>query len=49
MPFTLQVVVLGQGRGDTAFLAISPGTGLATADLLAFATLLAERLAAAKL
>ena len=49
VPFALQFFALGQGRGDTAFLAISPGTGLASADLRAFGTLLAKRLAAAKL
>jgi hypothetical protein len=49
VPFTIQALALGNGRGDVTFLAISPGTGLATTDLRAFATLLAKRLAAAKL
>jgi len=49
VPFTLQFLVFGQGRGDTAILAISPGAGLGTADLRGFGQLLATRLAAAKL
>ena len=49
VPFTIQVLVFGQGRGDTALVAISPGTGLAMADLRGFGQLLATRLAAAKL
>jgi hypothetical protein len=49
VPFTLQFLALGRGRGDTAMLAVSPGTGLGTADLRAFGTLLATRLVAAKL
>jgi hypothetical protein len=49
VPFTIQFLALGHGRGDTAMLAISPGSGLATADLRAFGKLLATRLAAAKL
>jgi hypothetical protein len=49
VPFTIQLLAFGQGRGDTAMLAISPGAGVATADLRAFGKLLATRLAAAKL
>lgn len=49
VPFTIQFIAVGQGRGDTAMLAISPGTGIPTADLRAFGSVLAARLAAAKL
>jgi hypothetical protein len=49
VPVTIQFVALGHGRGDTAMLAVSPGAGLAAADLRAFGQLLARRLAAAKL
>ena len=49
VPVTIQFVAFGRGRGDTSMLAISPGAGLAIADLRAFGRLLANRLAAAKL
>jgi hypothetical protein len=49
LPITIQFIAVGQGRGDTAMLAISPGSGIPTADLRAFGKELAARLAAAKL
>ena len=49
MPFTLQFIAFGQGRGDTAMLAITPGTGVPIAQLRSFGKVLAARLAAAKL
>ena len=49
VPVTIQLIAFGQGRGDTAMLAISPGTGIPTADLRAFGQVLASRFAAAKL
>jgi hypothetical protein len=49
VPVTIQLIAFGQGRGDTAMLAISPGTGIPTADLRAFGQVPASRLAAAKL
>jgi hypothetical protein len=49
VPITIQLIAFGHGRGDTAMLAVSPGTGIPTADLRAFGKALASRLAAAKL
>lgn len=49
VPVTVHFVALGHGRGDAVLLAIGPGTGIAVADLRAFAKLTAARLAAAKL
>jgi hypothetical protein len=49
IPFTLHVVVLGNGRGDSALITFAFGSGLPTADLRAFAKVTAVRLAAAKL
>ena len=49
IPFTLHVVVLGNGRGDCALISFGVGNGLAMADLRAFAKLTATRLATAKL
>jgi hypothetical protein len=49
IPFTLHVVVLGNGRGDCALITFAFGNGLPTADLRAFAKVTAARLAAAKL
>jgi hypothetical protein len=49
VPFTLQLIAFGRGRGDTAMLAISPGAGIPIADLRTFGNLLVTRLAAAKL
>jgi hypothetical protein len=49
VPFTIQAFAFGNGRADATFAAITAGAGLAPADLRAFGTLLAKRLAAAKL
>lgn len=49
VPFTLHLVALGNGRGDTGLMTIGLGSGIPGADLRAFAKLLAGRLAAAKL
>jgi hypothetical protein len=49
VPFTMQLLALGHGRGDTVIFVISPGSGIPSADLRTFAVLLASRLAAAKL
>jgi hypothetical protein len=49
LPITIQFIAFGQGRGDTAMLAITPGTGIPTAALRTFGKVLAARLAAAKL
>jgi hypothetical protein len=49
LPMTVQIVVLGHGRGDVTLVAFSLGSGLALQDLQAFAKLSANRLAAAKL
>lgn len=49
VPMTLQLVAFGQGRGDTSMFAITPGSGIPTAELRALGKLLAARLAAAKL
>jgi hypothetical protein len=46
---TLQLVVLGQGRGDTSFLVATPGGGVPIPELRALGKLLTARLAAAKL
>ena len=48
-PFTVHVIALGNGRGDASLLAFGLGNGIPSADLRAFAKLVAERLAAAKL
>ena len=49
VPFTVHVVVLGNGRGDARLLTFGLGNGIPSADLRAFAKLVAGRLAAAKL
>jgi hypothetical protein len=49
IPFTLHVIVLGNGRGDCGLITFGIGSGLAMADLRAFAKLTAARLGAAKL
>ena len=49
MPFTAHVVVLGNGRGDATLVTFGLGNGIPSADLRAFAKLVAGRLAAAKL
>jgi hypothetical protein len=49
VPVTIQLIAFGQGRGDTAMLAMSPGAGVPAADLREFGKVLAARLAAAKL
>jgi len=49
VPLTMQLIAFGQGRGDTAMLAITPGAGVPIAELRALGKLLAARLAAAKL
>lgn len=49
LPFTIQVLALGHGRGDVGMIVMSPGAGLAATELRAFGQLLATRLAAAKL
>ena len=41
VPITLQLVAFGQGRGDTSMFAITPGTGIPTAELRALGKLLA--------
>ncbi len=49
VPFTIQLVALGHGRGEAGVMAMGMGDGIAAADLRAFAKLIATRLAAAKL
>ncbi len=49
VPFTLQLIAVGQGRGDASMLAVTPGAGVPPAELRALGKLLAARLAAAKL
>jgi hypothetical protein len=49
VPLTMQLIAFGQGRGDTAMLAITPGAGVPMGELRALGKLLAARLAAAKL
>ena len=49
IPFTLHVVVLGNGRGDCGLISFALGNGLPMADLRAFAKVTAARLAAARL
>jgi hypothetical protein len=49
VPVTIQLIAFGQGRGDTAIFAITPGAGIPIAELRAFGKVLAARLAAAKL
>lgn len=49
VPFTMHVIALGNGRGDTGLMTMGLGNGIPSADLRAFAKLLAGRLAAAKL
>lgn len=48
-PFTVHVIALGNGRGDASLLTFGVGNGIPSADLRAFARLVAARLAAAKL
>jgi hypothetical protein len=49
VPVTLHVVALGHGRGEVALLTMGFGPGVPMAELRAFASVLASRLAAAKL
>jgi hypothetical protein len=49
VPLTMHVVALAQGRGQAGLLTMSFGAGVPMADLRAFAMLLGQRLAAAKL
>jgi hypothetical protein len=49
LPVTVQLIAFGQGRGDTAMYAVSPGTGVPITALRVFGIGLAARLAAAKL
>lgn len=49
IPFTLHVVVLGNGRGDCGLITFGLGNGLPMTDLRAFAKMTATRLGAAKL
>ncbi len=49
VPLTMHLVVLGNGRGDCGLVTVGLGSGVAMADLRAFAKLTASRLAAAKL
>ena len=49
VPFTVHVVVLGNGRGDARLLTFGLGGGIPSADLRTFAKLVAGRLAGAKL
>lgn len=44
VPVTLDLVVLGRGRGEVALMAIGLGKGIAPADLRAFARLLSARM-----
>ena len=45
----MHLLALGRGRGDTGLMTMGLGNGIPSADLRAFAKLLAGRLAAAKL
>lgn len=49
VPFTVHVIALGNGRGDATLVTFGVGSGISSADLRAFAKLVAARLAAAKL
>jgi hypothetical protein len=49
VPFTMHMVVLGNGRGDGTLITVGFGSGVPAADLRAFAKVTAARLAAAKL
>jgi hypothetical protein len=49
VPFTIHVVVVGQGRGEAGLFTAGIGNGVPMADLRFFAKLMATRLAAAKL
>ena len=49
VPVTIQLIAFGRGRGDTSMIAITPGSGVPIVELRSFGTLLAARLAAAKL
>lgn len=49
VPVTVHLVALGNGRGDATLMTMAFGTGVPATDLRAFATLMARRLAAAKL
>lgn len=49
VPVTVYLVALGHGRGEASLLTMGFGQGVSMADLRAFATLMATRLAAAKL
>ena len=44
VPVTLDLVVLGRGRGEVTLMTIAMGKGIAQADLRAFARLLSSRL-----
>lgn len=49
IPFTLHVLALGNGRGDSVLLTFGLGNGVPNAELRRYAKLTATRLAAAKL
>lgn len=49
VPFTVNLVGVGNGRGDATLMTMGFGNGVAPADVRGFAKLLAQRLAAAKL
>ncbi|HUP32874.1 MAG TPA: hypothetical protein VM184_07555 [Gaiellaceae bacterium] len=44
VPFTIDLILLGRGRGEVGLLTMSAGTGIAAAHLRAFARLLAARM-----
>lgn len=44
VPFTLDLILLGRGRGEVGMLTMASGPGIAPADLRAFARLLSGRL-----
>jgi hypothetical protein len=44
IPFTIQLVALGRGRGDAGLMAMGPGAGIPAPQLRAFARLLSTRL-----
>jgi hypothetical protein len=49
IPFTIQVIGVGRGRGDATLFAMGPGAGIPAADLRGLARLLATRLQASGL
>ena len=48
VPVVLHLVVLGRGRAEVALVAMALGSGIPQADLKAFASLVSQRMAAAK-